>query len=70
MTHIKSFHGHCPGVCPICVIEDHGDPNYVSKDLLGHIKLRHNCNYNELIDRQETEEETLARIINMSTQNY
>ena len=51
LEHIKKKHGHLPGVCPICVQENYGDPNYVSPNLLSHIKLRHRCNYDDLIDR-------------------
>ena len=57
--HIEMKHGYIPGVCPICVSESYGDPNYVSSNLLSHIKLRHKCNYDELIDRNQNEDDIL-----------
>jgi len=42
----------------------------VSQDLLGHLKLRHKCNYDELIDRHENEDDILAKVLAMSKQDF
>mmetsp|Transcript_2912 Transcript_2912/g.4501 ORF Transcript_2912/g.4501 Transcript_2912/m.4501 type:complete len:85 (+) Transcript_2912:335-589(+) len=51
ITHVRDFHGPKSGVCPICCSEEYGDPSYVSRNLLAHMEMRHQCNYDELIDR-------------------
>ena len=30
LEHVERKHKGKPGVCPICVAQPHGDPNYVS----------------------------------------
>ena len=41
IEHIMRRHGYIyEAVCPICVVRG-GNPNYVSRDLIGHLKLRH-----------------------------
>lgn len=39
--HVNEYHRDKPGVCPICVEQPYGDPNYVSQNLSAHINLRH-----------------------------
>ena len=46
-------------MCPICVAEEYGDPNFVSINLASHMSYRHKCNLDELIDRNISEEEML-----------
>lgn len=70
IEHTKNEHGHCKGVCPICCQEEFGDPNYVSPDLLGHMHLRHRCNYEELIDRNLDEEAMFAKILEQSKNDF
>ncbi|XP_051955128.1 uncharacterized protein LOC127624374 isoform X2 [Xyrauchen texanus] len=33
-------------VCPVCVVMPHGDPQYYSRNFIGHLNLRH-CYYSE-----------------------
>ncbi|XP_048866202.1 uncharacterized protein LOC125739791 [Brienomyrus brachyistius] len=46
LDHCNINHRHetRPVVCPICVALPHGDPSYYSRDLIGHLNLRH-CFY-------------------------
>jgi len=30
VQHVNKLHRSRPGVCPICVVQIYGDPNYVS----------------------------------------
>lgn len=53
-------------MCPICVTYPHGDPNYVSQDLSGHLKLRHQYEMGEVIENEESEEVMLMRAIQNS----
>jgi hypothetical protein len=44
------------GICPICVTYPHGDPNYVSKNLYGHMIMRHQFDMGEVIENEASEE--------------
>lgn len=41
LEHVNKMHKGRPGVCPICVVQAYGDPNYVSPNLSSHMKARH-----------------------------
>ena len=45
-------HNGMAGVCPICVSYPHGDPNYVSQNLAGHLSLRHKFDMEEVIQSE------------------
>ena len=67
IEHIRNQHGNKSGVCPICITESYGDPNYVCKKLLSHLELRHQFDFNEVIDQNETDEEAqLKRVMEES----
>lgn len=54
------------GICPICVTYPHGDPNYVSRDLFGHLKLRHQFEMGEVIENEQNEEDMLMMALKNS----
>merc|ERR1712216_87549 len=58
--------GRVAAVCPICASVPWGDPNYVSRDFLSHIQLRHKCDYEVLTDFEASEEELLKRALQAS----
>jgi hypothetical protein len=55
LQHISS-HKRMAGICPICVTYPHGDPNYVSRDLHGHMIMRHQFEMGEVIENDTSEE--------------
>ncbi|CAI2379128.1 unnamed protein product [Moneuplotes crassus] len=63
ITHVEYEHGDCPGVCPICVVQEYGDPNYVSQNLLGHMKHRHSYDMDTYMAYGETDDDVLAQVL-------
>ena len=63
INHVSKKHKKTVGVCPICVCQPWGDPNYKSADLVGHLKLRHKFDYDTIVDYSEQEDEVLKRIL-------
>eukprot|EP00913_Durusdinium_trenchii_P009998 g9384.t1 len=43
-----------------------GDPNYVSRDFMSHLELRHRCDYAVLTDFEADEEAMLRRALEES----
>lgn len=52
--------------CPICLAMPWGDPSYVSRDFLAHLRLRHRCDYAVLADFDADEESMFRRALNDS----
>ena len=48
IDHFSKQHKGASGVCPICVSMPWGDPNYVSHNLLAHLKTIHKMDYDTL----------------------
>eukprot|EP01095_Lingulamoeba_sp_RSL-Kostka_P008312 TRINITY_DN2747_c0_g1_i1.p1 TRINITY_DN2747_c0_g1~~TRINITY_DN2747_c0_g1_i1.p1 ORF type:complete len:243 (+),score=57.87 TRINITY_DN2747_c0_g1_i1:84-812(+) len=48
--HVQKFHADDEKavVCPICAKRPNGDPNYLSKDFMGHLGLRHVSGFKNL----------------------
>ena len=68
LKHFGENHKRSSGVCPICAVMPWGDPNYVSSDLYGHMKLRHKFDYDTYTvpstqDYAGQEEELLRKVI-------
>jgi hypothetical protein len=46
-----------------------GDPNYASNDFVSHLRLRHKCDYDVLVDYEmANEDDMLARVLAESAQ--
>ncbi len=56
IDHVNQKHRSIPAVCPICITYPHGDPNYVSNDLSGHLKVRHRYDMGEVIENDVDED--------------
>ncbi|XP_062337394.1 E3 ubiquitin-protein ligase RNF114-like [Osmerus eperlanus] len=55
-----------PRVCPICVRTAWGDTRYHSRNLIGHLALRHRFSYDNYVNVSEDEESHLYRAIQQS----
>lgn len=69
LEHCSKMHANCgqvSAICPICRAMPWGDPNYVSRDFLSHLQLRHNCDYAVLADFEADEETMLRRALQAS----
>mmetsp|Transcript_44421 Transcript_44421/g.102659 ORF Transcript_44421/g.102659 Transcript_44421/m.102659 type:complete len:282 (+) Transcript_44421:146-991(+) len=69
LEHCSKVHAACgqvAAVCPICRSMPWGDPNYVSRDFLSHLQLRHHCDYAVLADFEADEETMLRRALQES----
>jgi len=64
--HTPTGRGPASAVCPICMAMPWGDPTYVSRDFLSHLRLRHRCDYTVLTDFEADEEAMFARAMRES----
>ena len=62
IDHIKQIHPNDRGVCSICKCQPWGDPNYKTH-ILGHINIRHNFDYDTVVDYNNEEDEILQRVL-------
>ena len=62
IDHIKKVHPNDRGVCSICKCQPWGDPNYKTH-ILGHINLRHNFDYDTVVDYNDDEDAILQKVL-------
>jgi hypothetical protein len=65
IKHVKTSHKNDTAVCPICICQPWGDPNYVTH-LYGHLIKRHNFDYDTTVDYNESEDDVLQRVLQES----
>jgi len=68
VEHFSKSHRGFSGVCPVCASMPWGDSTYVSSNLSGHLKTRHNMDYDTLTviftqDYSLTDEEILKKVL-------
>lgn len=59
-----------PAVCPICSSMPWGDPNYHSRNLINHLRLRHRVSYSQFMDEDEEEDVLFCLAIHNSVQDF
>ncbi|KAB5579026.1 hypothetical protein PHYPO_G00189880 [Pangasianodon hypophthalmus] len=59
-----------PIVCPICVCMPWGNPNYTSRNFIGHLALRHCFSYTSYMHESEDEDVQLFWALQMSVQEF
>ena len=70
LKHINTKHlKNDYGVCPICLCQPWGDPNYKTH-LRGHINLRHQFDYDTTVDYNNSEDAILQEILKKSKEDY
>ncbi|KAJ7338783.1 hypothetical protein JRQ81_012685 [Phrynocephalus forsythii] len=57
-----------PVICPICVSLPWGDPNWVTRDLVGHLNQRHQLDYGHFMNLQLDEETLFQNAVEESCQ--
>ena len=65
IRHISDNHRNSMGVCPICLCQPWGDPNYITQ-LYGHLMKRHKFDYNTLVDYNDNEDAILQKVLQES----
>ena len=65
INHVENNHKNDMAVCPICLCQPWGDPNYVTQ-LYGHLIKRHKFDYNTLVDYNDNEDAILQKVLQES----
>ncbi len=68
LKHVGNNHKNAEAVCPICLCQPWGDPNYVTH-LHGHLQKRHKFDYDTTVEYNEDEDEVLKKVLQESM-NY
>ena len=55
-----------PAVCPICASMPWGDSSYRSANLLQHVQMRHQFDYDTTTSFGQSEEDVLAEVLTRS----
>ncbi|CAK0862556.1 unnamed protein product [Prorocentrum cordatum] len=68
LEHVDARHAGRPvaAVCPVCLAMPWGDPNFVSQNFQSHLKLRHRCDYDTVVDFELDEDAMMMRAIEES----
>ena len=59
LEHVHKKHKGMSGVCPVCVAQPWGDPNYVSHNLSSHMNMRHKYDVDTYTDYDRDDEAIL-----------
>jgi len=62
LTHVSKNHKKNQAVCPICICQPWGDPNYITH-LNGHLQKRHKFDYDTTVEYNEDEDEVLKKVL-------
>lgn len=62
LKHVANKHKNSQAVCPICLCQPWGDPNYVTH-LHGHLQKRHKFDYDTTVEYNEEEDEVLKKVL-------
>jgi hypothetical protein len=68
LKHVRQNHKNTQAVCPICICQPWGDPNYITH-LHGHLQKRHKFDYDTTVEYNEDEDDVLKRVLLESMQN-
>lgn len=63
LVHVNTKHHGMPGVCPICVVQIYGDPNYVSQNLGAHLNTRHQYDLDTYTEYENEDDAILKRVL-------
>jgi len=66
IKHSSSSHRGVSGVCPICASMPWGDPNYISSNLAGHLKLRHKYDVSTFTEFGQEDDDILQAVLAQS----
>jgi Drought induced 19 protein (Di19), zinc-binding len=66
LEHVGKKHKSKAGVCPICVSQPYGDPNYVSQNLFSHMNQRHQYDLDTYTDYDLDDDAILQQVLQAS----
>ncbi|XP_062849683.1 E3 ubiquitin-protein ligase RNF138-like [Trichomycterus rosablanca] len=71
VEHCVQYHSQerTPAVCPICMCMPFGDPNYYSRNLIGHFLRRHPYSYSGYMD-EDDEDVQICMAVQMSVERF